>query len=235
MKLSESRTWIFMGLILALCFAIGFGIGAYPSRWRELQGEKPQHLSLLVSDPRIIPHQFFLDYEKATGKTVDVKVITSYHLFRTEYQKADLLFAPLSWLANFPDLKPLPEQPTLHDLLSSDFATLSLEIESFLPVLWKTEHRLEKTHLLIWGFATPASPGSEAREFLQYLLTGRTRLKEWARVNSDINFTLQLTNEIRDFPEAQRAKQIRSVSLADLVIDQKDQAVIPDPEVTNER
>jgi hypothetical protein len=229
MKLSEPRSWIILGLILGLCFAIGFGIGAFPSRWRELQGEKPQHLSLLVSDARLIPQQFFLDYEKATGKSIDVKVVSSFHLFRIESQKADLLFAPLSWLASFPEnLKTLPDQTAFHDLLSTDFATMQLAIEFFLPILWKTEKRDDKTHLLFWGFATPSQQGTEAREFLTYLLTSKRRLKEWATVDPDLAFTLQLSNETKDLPPTQKAAQIRSVSLADLVIDQKElQSTIP--------
>lgn len=214
-----------MGILLiptlALCFAIGFGLGAYPQLIRQMLGQESETLLILASDSRLIPYQFLLDYEKATGHSVQVVQIESYHLFRTEAKNADLLFAPLSWLSQFPEnLKTLPDQDEFRELLSSDFRTLKLELDFFLPLIWKTENRDNKTHLMIWGFATPQEDLDHSTEFLQYLLTSHSRLKDWAHQIQGLSFTLQASNEIEDFPEDQRAQKFREVSLSNLQIDQ---------------
>jgi hypothetical protein len=208
-------------LTVLVCFAIGFGIGAFPDRWQKLQGRPAGHLILLTSGSKILPAEFLYDFEKATGIPVEVKSIESYHLFRTEAQDADLLFAPLAWLGSFPEtLKELPSQEDYRHLLSTDFQTLKLDLPYFLPVLWKTEQRENRTHLVIWGFATPKPQSTGLTELLNFLLTSNRRLRDWATVTG-LNFTLEKTDEIKDFPEAQRAQKIRDVSLPNLVIDQK--------------
>lgn len=207
---------------LAVCFLIGFLIGAYPQVIRKISGKDSDALLLLTSDARLIPAQFLLDYEKATGHAIEVVHVESYHLFRTEAQKADLLFAPLSWMAQFSEiLKTLPEQEKFKDLLSTDFQTLKLDVDFFLPVLWKTEQRNSSTHLLIWGFASPKEPTDGQRDFLSYLLTSETKLKEWAPQVKDYSFTLQITDTLPVFPVEQRAQKFREVSLPSLIIEQR--------------
>lgn len=217
----KRSNWILVLLTVLLCFAIGFGIGAFPDRWQKLQGRPAGHLVLVTSDPRILPEQFLFDFQKATGIPVEVKSIESYHLFRTEAQQADLLFAPLSWLGSFPEaLKELPSQDEYRHLLSTDFQTLKLDLAYFLPILWKTESREGRTHLVIWGFATPKPNSTGISELLNFLLTSDRRLKDWATLTG-LNFTLESTDQIKEFPESQRAQRIRDVSLPNLVIDQK--------------
>lgn len=216
------KIWILLIPTLALCFLVGFAIGAFPSQFRKLIGKDTHNLLLLTSDSKLIPAQFLLDYEKATGHSVKVKEIPGYHLFRTEAASADLLFAPLSWLNQFPEtLKALPQEETLRELLSSDFRSLKLELTYFLPVLWKTEQKQDGIHLLIWGFSTPNTNKAEVLEFLQFLLTNSLRIQSWAPQVSGYNFTLQSSNDLQDFPMAQRAQKIREVSLPKLIIEQK--------------
>lgn len=220
MKLSKLSTLFFV--IVAFCFAIGFTMGAFPDRWRELRGEKSGPLLVLTSSPELIPSQFFLDYEKATGNRVELKIVESFHLYKIEAQEADLLFAPLSWLGSFGEiLKPLPGQDEFHALLSTDFDTLKLDLEFFLPVLWKTEQRDNQLHLRIWGFATSQSDREEIESLMSFLLTNPVRLQEWS-AQMPYAFTLQESNVLTKFPETQRAQQIRQVSLPNLVIDQKE-------------
>ncbi|MGZ5278431.1 MAG: hypothetical protein ACXWC9_00715, partial [Pseudobdellovibrionaceae bacterium] len=108
-------------------------IGAFPETWQKLRGRNPDKIILLTSGPNLIPQQFVYDFEKATGKSVEIRTIESYHLFKIEAQSADLLFAPLSWLASFPDILSEPPQlPRMLDLLSSDFSSLKLELRFFL-------------------------------------------------------------------------------------------------------
>jgi len=218
---SLRKIWILLIPTLALCFAIGFSIGAYPQYLRKILGKKSDTVLLLTSDARLVPTQFLLDYEKTTGRSIQVTQVESYHLFRTEARDADLLFAPLSWLSQFPEiLKPLPNQGSFKELLSSDFLTLKLDLDFFLPLLWKTEEREDQTQLLIWGFATPQEDTEGLKEFLNFLLTSDARLQEWASQAQGFAFTLQRSNFISDFPENQKAQHFRNVSLPALKIDQ---------------
>jgi hypothetical protein len=214
------RTFLFL-LTVGLCFAIGYGIGAFPDRWQKLRGKPSETLVVLSSSHQTLPDQFLLDFEKATGQSVEIKVIESYHLFRTEAGSADLLFAPLAWLGNFPEiLMRLPDQANYEMLLSSDFQSLPLELKKFLPVLWKTESKEGQTHLMIWGFSKPQNSQHDVRDLLNFLLTSDRRARDWAKI-SGLNSTLQKSNTISDFPENQKAQKIRDVALPNLVIDQK--------------
>ncbi len=195
-------------------------MGAFPDRWQKLRGKSSSPLLILTSSPKLIPTEFLLEYEKTTGTPVQVKAIESYHLFRTEAQEADLLLAPLGWLGNFPEiLKPLPAQNEFHKLLSSDFESMRLELQVFLPVLWTTENREEQTHLLIWGFATPKED-SKSQDFMQFLLTSERRIQFWS-IHNELKSTLQLSNSMKSFPSELKAERIREVPLSNLVIDQK--------------
>ncbi|MEZ0393123.1 MAG: hypothetical protein ACAH59_12955 [Pseudobdellovibrionaceae bacterium] len=216
------KMWILLILTLALCFGIGFGIGAYPQFLRSLRGEKPDYLVLLTSDTKLIPLKLLLAYEKATGHTVQLKEISTYHLFRTEAASADLLFAPLPWLNQFQTiLEPLPHLNELQSLLSTDFISLKLELNFFLPVLWKTAIIDERSHLLIWGFATSNEDQKEVLDFLNFILTSPNQLRDWSAALPEMSFTLDLTNQIESIPESQRADQFRNVSLPGLIIDQR--------------
>ncbi len=226
-KANRSRGLAFkkLGLIsaiLSICFALGFGMGALPNQWRALLGKRPAHLRLLVSSENLIPKEFLYEYEKISGHKVEVQTIVSYHLFRSEAQQADLLFAPLSWLGNFSEiLKPLPQNEKWQKALATDFATLKLNTTHFLPVLWKPELRENHTHLLFWGFATTsADPPSEVQELLDFLLSNSVRQKEWA-ARVPLAFTSQSSNSTADFPSLQKAESFRQVSLDELIIDQK--------------
>lgn len=212
---------LFFGLV-GICFVIGFSIGAFPDRWRELKGERSDTLVVLLSDKNLLPVQFLLDFEKATGTRVEIKIVDSYHLYRTEAGQSDVLFAPLSWLGNFAEiLKPIPGQNEFQGLLSSDFLTMKFDLNFFLPVLWKTEIQADnREHLLIWGFATPNPQKSEIYDLIAFLLNNRIRLQEWSQF-MPLAFTLEESNSLEAFPEKQRADQIRQVSLPNLVIDQK--------------
>ena len=210
-----------MTLIFSVCAILGFFIGAFPETWQKLRGRNPDKIVLLTSDPKLIPSQFLYDFQKSTGKTVEVRSIESYHLFKIEAQNVDLLFAPLSWLASFPDILSEPPQlPKMQELLSSDFASLRLELRFFLPVLWRTQNSGDKTHLQIWGFATPLDSNGNPQDLIFYLLESKHRLLQWAHA-TDLKFTLKKTDQIEDFPEAQRAAHLRDVPLQKLVIDQK--------------
>lgn len=208
----------------------GFLIGAFPETWQKLRGRSQDKILLLTSDSRLIPKQFIQDFEKATGKTVQVKSIESYHLFRTEAQNVDLLFAPLAWLGSFPDiLSEPPELPRMMNLLSSDFASLRLDLRYFFPLLWQTvdsgaSSQDRKTHLQIWGFATPLDSAGSPQDLIFFLSENKSRLVEWAKV-TDLKFTLKSTDQIADFPEAQKASHLRDIPLPRLVIDQKLEAV----------
>lgn len=220
--MKPSKVAILFSLVIAFCFAIGFGIGAFPDQWRKLRGERPDTLVVLLSGSDLIPTQFFLDFEKATGNRVEIKIMESYHLYRTEAGTADLLFAPLAWFGSFSEiLKPLPAQDEFHQLLSSDFISMKLELSYFLPVLWKTENQSDgRQHLLIWGFATAKPDKDEIHQLLSFLLHNQIRLQEWAQA-TPLSFTLQSSNEIQKFPELKRAQTFRDVELPNLVIDQK--------------
>jgi hypothetical protein len=162
-----------------------------------------------------------MDLSKATGNRVELKVVESFHLYKIEAQQADVLFAPLSWIASFPEiLRSIPDQNEFHKLLSTDFVSLKLDLNLFLPVLWKTEAKENKLHLLIWGFATSQDEKDEVQGLLNFLLTNNARLIDWAK-NTPLAFTLQETNTLTGFPEAQRAQMIRKVSLPNLIIDQQ--------------
>jgi hypothetical protein len=196
-------------------------MGAFPETWQKLRGHNPDKITLLTSDQKLIPKQFLYDFEKATGKTVELRTVESYHLFKIEAQSVDLLFAPLSWLASFPEI--LSEPPQLQkmlDLLSTDFASLKLDLQYFLPVLWKPEDKGDKTHLQIWGFATPLESNGTPQDLIFYLLENKNRLRAWAQ-STDLKFTLKATDQIDDFPEAQKSSQLRNLPLPKLVIDQK--------------
>ena len=214
-----------IGVVLStflLCFAIGFGIGALPNQWRALFGKHSTNLKLLVSDASLIPKDFLYEYEKISGHQVEVQSIVSYHLYRSEAQQADLLFAPLVWLGNFSEiLKPLPQNEKWRSALATDFSTLKLATSHFLPVLWKSEQRENHTHLLFWGFATTQEePSSEVQELLDFLLSNPARLGEWAS-RVPLAFTSQSSNTMPDFPALQKAESFRQVHLEDLTIDQK--------------
>lgn len=216
MKLSKNKA-LFL-LTVFVCFAIGFAIGAFPDRWQKIRGKPAGQMTLLTSSPTLIPPSALLQFEKATGIPVELKVIESFHLFRTEAKDADLLLAPLSWMSSFPEiLVPLPNEEDLRQELSSDFQTMKLDLDFFLPVLWKTEQKDNQIHLLIWGFATPKSR-AEVHSFLNYLLNSNPRLIDWAEFNK-LHFTLQKTNNIEKFPDNQKAQTIREVPLSNLVIE----------------
>jgi len=219
--LKKKTFWIFFSLTLTICAILGFLMGAFPETWQKLRGRNPDKIILLTSDQKLIPKQFLYDFEKATGKTVELRTIESYHLFKIEAQNVDLLFAPLSWLASFPDI--LSEPPQLQkmlDLLSTDFASLRLDLQYFLPVLWKTEDKGDKTHLQLWGFATPLESNGNPQDLIFYLLENKNRLQAWAK-STDLKFTLKATDQIDDFPETQKAGKLRDLPLPKLVIDQK--------------
>jgi hypothetical protein len=185
-------------------------------------GKKPAHLKLLISDGSLIPPSFFLEYEKITGHTIEVQTVVSYHLYRSEAQQADLLFAPLAWLGSFPEiLKPLPDSEKFRSELATDFSTLRFDVQHFLPVLWKVQARDQSNHLLFWGFATASdNPPAEIKEFLDFLLSNPVRLRDWA-AQVPLAFTLQISNTTPQFPDSQKASRIREVPLDDLIIDQK--------------
>jgi hypothetical protein len=213
--------WIFFSFTLLVCASLGFLIGAFPETWQRLRGRNPDKIVLLTSSERLIPADFFYDFEKATGKTVDVKSIESFHLFKTEAQNVDLLFAPLAWLGSFPEvLSEPPDLPKMLDLLSTDFASLKLDLHRFLPVLWRTSEKDAKTHLEIWGFATPLDSNGSPQDLVFFLLSNRNRLREWAQ-QTDLNFTLKQTDQIDDFPENKKASHLRDIPLPKLVIDQR--------------
>jgi hypothetical protein len=216
------KIWILLIPTLALCFALGFAIGAFPNQFRQLIGKKSHHLTLLTSEARLVPLSFVLAYEKATGHSVQIKEIPSYHLYKIEAQNADLLFAPLAWLNQFPEtLKPLPDEQSLRDFLSNDFQSMKLELPFFLPLLWKTEKKSDGVHLQIWGFSLASDNRVEAFDFLQFLLSNSSRIQDWSNLLPDFRFTLQSSNELKDFSNDQRAQRIRDVSLPTLIIDQK--------------
>jgi hypothetical protein len=219
--LKRKYFWIFFSITLGLCAGLGFLIGAFPETWQKLRGRNPDKIVLLTSSEKLIPADFFYDFEKATGKTVDVKSIESFHLFKTEAQNVDLLFAPLSWLGSFPDiLSEPPDLPKMLDLLSTDFASLKLDLHRFLPVLWRTTEHDNRTHLEIWGFATPLDSNGSPQDLVFFLLSNQNRLREWAQ-QTDLNFTLRQTDQIDEFPETKKASHLRNIPLQKLVIDQK--------------
>jgi len=225
-----NRKYFLFSIILVTCAVLGFFIGAFPETWQKLRGRNPDKIVLLTSGPQLIPQQFAYDFEKATGKSVEVRIVESYHLFKIEAQSVDLLFAPLSWLASFPDILSEPPQlPRMQELLSSDFSSLKLELRFFLPVLWRTVEQGQNTHLQIWGFATPLDSSGNPQDFIFYLLENKIRLREWAQ-SMDLKFTLKQTDLIEDFPEQQKASHIRDVPLPKLVIDQKFEAGSPQGE-----
>lgn len=187
-------------------------------------GKKPAHLRILLSNPNLIPNSFILEYEKISGHSLEVQSIQSYHLFRSEVQNADLLFAPLAWFGNFPEsLKPIPDSENFKKYLATDFRTFDFQVASFLPLLWKVEARGGKNHLLFWGFSTAnPNPPSEIQEFLDFLFSNPVRIREWAAsLPTSYAFTLQISNTTSQFPETQKADRIRDVPLDDLMIDQK--------------
>lgn len=213
--------WIFFVLTFSACAILGFLIGAFPETWQKLRGRNPDKIVLLTSNANLIPAQFLYDFEKSTGKTVEVRAIESYHLFKTEAQGVDLLFAPLAWLASFPEILSEPPQlPKMQELLSSDFASLKLELQYFFPVLWQTSDKDGKTHLQIWGFATPLESSGNPQDLIFYLIESKARLKQWAEA-TNLRFTLKKTDEIEDFPENQKASHLRNLPLPKLMIDQK--------------
>ena len=137
--MKKKQFWIFFSLTLAICAILGFLIGAFPETWQKLRGRNPDKIVLLTSSAKLIPPDFFYDFEKATGKTVEVKSVESFHLFKIDAQNVDLLFAPLAWLGSFPDiLSEPPDLPKMMELLSTDFASLKLDLHRFFPVLWRT-------------------------------------------------------------------------------------------------
>ncbi len=216
----KRRTLLF-SFILVACAILGFFIGAFPDAWQKLRGRNPDKIVLLTSDAKLIPAQFIYDFEKSTGKDVEVRTVESYHLFKIEAQNVDLLFAPLSWLASFPEiLSEPPGLPKMHELLSSDFSSLKLDLRYFFPVLWRTVEQGQATHLQIWGFATPLDSNGNPQDFIFFLIDSKHRLLEWAQ-NTDLKFTLKKTDTIAEFPEQQKASHLRDVPLPRLVIDQK--------------
>jgi hypothetical protein len=212
--------WLFL-ITLSLSFAIGFGLGAFPYQWQKFFGGTPQSLVVLLPEARLLPRSFLLDFEKATGIDVDVKVVDTYLVFRSEAQNADLLLAPLSWLGNDPEtLSPVVRKDAFHRLLSADFQSLPFELKNFLPVFWKTEFRGEKTHLIIWGFAIPKDRDTEGDKLIEFLIRSKQRLKNWT-MQTGLGSTFQSSNVISDFPDELRALRMRDISLPNLLIEQK--------------
>ncbi len=213
---------------LLICFGLGFGMGAVPDQWRHFLGRPPAHLKILLSDAHLIPTSLIYQYEKISGHPLQVETIVSYHLFRSEVQNADLLFAPLAWLGNFHEvLKPLPGNEQLRFLLDPDFSTLPVDLLHFFPVLWKVQSKSSEklknqdthSHLILWGFATASSdPPTEAREFLIFILSSPERVMQWSDETS-LSSTLQISNSMPQLNDWQRAHSIRQVPLDELKID----------------
>lgn len=216
------KFWVLLISTLALCFVIGFWLGAFPQFSKKILGQKSDTIQILTSDSNLLSITSLLAFEKATGIPVELREIPSYHLFKTEAAHADLLFAPLSWMRQFPEiLKKFPADQEFHARLSSDFQSLKLGVDFFLPVLWKTEPSGNRTQLLVWGFATPHENSPHIDELLTFLFENESRLKDWANKNPELAFTLQISNDLSDFPEHQRAQKFRQVSLPSLIIDQE--------------
>ncbi len=208
---------LFFTLILSA--SIGFFSGAFPEIWRSIRGYSPDQILVLTSTP-VFPQELLLEYQKKTGKTVVIKIIERYHLFRTEAQRADLLFAPLSWNQGILDfLSESLEDSSLENLQSSDFKTIKINLKSFMPTLWQVNRgsNMEES-LTIWGFSIPIESSGNPIDFIRFMISDKKRLLKWSQ-SVDKSFTLKLTDTLDNFDPLKRASAIRGHTLSQLKIE----------------
>lgn len=207
-------------LTLLISGIIGFLVGGFPEITRWIKGYSPDQIIILSSSP-IFPENLLQDFERKSGKTVVLKIIESYHLFKTEAQKADLLFAPYSWTLGVHDfLSDSFNDIKIQNLQSEDFKSTKLDLRSFFPILWevKTEDFTKKRVLEIYGFSVPLESSGTPSDFIKFLCLDRKRLLQWSE-KQNLGFTLKISNDLEALPANRRASGIRDYPLSELDID----------------
>ncbi len=202
-------------LTLIISGAAGFLIGGFPEITRKIKGYSPDQLILLSSRP-VFPDSLLIEFERKTGKKIILKVIESYHLFKTEAQKADLIFAPYSWsleiqdylMESFTDIK-------FQNIQGDDFKSSKIDLKSFFPTLWEVQEINSRKMLEIYGFAIPLESSGNPTEFIKFIYSDRKRIIEWSK-EQDLNFTFKLTNQIESLAPNRRALGIRNYPLSEL-------------------
>ena len=208
----------FFLLTLIISGVVGFLVGGFPEITRKIKGYSPDQL-ILLSSKSVFPDSLLIEFERKTGKKIILKVIESYHLFKTEAQKADLIFAPYSWTLgiqeylteSFNDIK-------IQSTQGDDFKSSKIDLRSFYPTLWEVKEINSKKILAIYGFAVPLESSGNPIEFIKFIYSDRNRIFEWSK-QQDLNFTLKLTNQIESLSSNRRAMGIRDYPLSELQLE----------------
>jgi hypothetical protein len=207
--ISKLKYFSFFLGTLVFGFAAGFFFGAYPEELAQISGRQSHVLTLIFSSEQYVPQKLLQDFEKSTGISYEVKIINSYFSFQSEAQKADLLFIPFSWFENaLPTLIESSSLGKFSHLVSSDFLSMRLSKDLFLPIFWK----VEKNELLLWGFAN-GKKESDTKEsvyqLISYLLERPERSRLWTE-QADVDSCLKdirSKHTLRDYPLPQLSIQ----------------------------
>ena len=227
-----------INILITLVFSalFGFLVGAYPEITRFFKGYTNDQITVLTS-VAIFPEGLLQDYQRRTGKTINLKIIESYHLFRTEAQKADLIFAPYSWTRGLQEY--LSESFTdskYSDIQGQDFLISQIDSKTFLPILWKIEsdspqsssiapsplqpNEVRQQNLEIYGFSIPLESAGNPTDFIKYFTQNKKRLKIWSQYHK-FNYTLKISDSLDEIPNERKARGIRDTSLSRIKLHQE--------------
>jgi hypothetical protein len=224
--MSRSKVFIYCILTLLIAFGIGYSRGAEPDLWRQLLRTDQGQFVILLGGEDALPLETIQRIEKTTGSTIEIRFAGQPNIFNQEISKADLLFAPMSWLGSVAnELTPFPDYKRLSKTIASDFLSLKLMPEMVLPILWKVSkpENSPSSHLQIMAFATAKDEGDfpkAALLLIQKLMTEPENLIAWGK-SVPFSMTIEQTNSIKDFPDEKRANRIREINLTTLEIDRK--------------
>jgi hypothetical protein len=224
--MSRSKIFLYCILTLLIAFGIGYSRGVEPELWRQLLRTDKGHFVILLGGEDALPLETIQRFERSTGSTVEIRFAGQPHIFNQELAKADLLFAPMSWLGSIANqLTPFPDYQKLSKTIASDFLSLRLMPEMVLPILWKvtTPENSVTSHLQILGFATARDEGDfpkAALLLIQKLIKDPENLIAWGKA-VPFSMTIEQTNSLKDFPDDKRANRIREINLTTLEIERK--------------
>jgi hypothetical protein len=223
--MSLSKLIIYSILTLATAFGIGYFKGHKPDVWRNLFRSSDGHIVILMGGEESLPLEVIQKFERNTGSNVEIKFAGQPNLFSQEVSSSDLLFAPLSWLDAIQDkLEKFPDFNKFESQISTDFHSLKLMPGLVLPMLWRVSpnpEAPEELHLQIWAFAT-TKKSTDLPKGTLLLIRKLSEIPEnilaWIQ-NIEFASTLEITNNLKDFPADKKAQKIRDVNLTNLKID----------------